>query len=55
MVVAIDGTYLYDYGGGIWDGGEDNKTCNANGVNHAVTIVGYGFNAQTNQSYWIIK
>lgn len=54
MVVAIDATYLYDYGGGIWDGGEENKACNAS-VNHAVTIVGYGFSAQTNQSYWIIK
>jgi len=25
------------------------------GVNHAVTIVGYGTNSVTGQSYWIIK
>lgn len=56
LVVSINADYLFDYGGGIWDGvdPESGALCNTT-VNHAVTLVGYGKNSTINQNYWIIK
>lgn len=37
------------------DGVYFNKDCNANNTNHAVLVVGYGFDEATDLDYWIIK
>lgn len=37
------------------DGVYFNKDCNANNTNHAVLVVGYGYDETTELDYWIIK
>jgi C1A family cysteine protease len=48
---AINSAPLYYYRGGIYDPSQ--ADCNPYGVNHGVTIVGYG--SQDGVDYWIIK
>lgn len=44
------------YKSGIYDGIDDGKLeCNADAINHAVTVVGYGTDKETNTDYWLIK
>jgi len=50
---AIYASYMFDYGGGIYD---DDRCCEgANGcdVNHGVAVVGYG--SEGGKDYWLIK
>lgn len=53
IVVGINADFLFYYGGGIWDGKLGKNLCNPSRVNHAVTVVGYGFIAD--QKFWLIK
>lgn len=53
IVVGIDAELLTEYGGGIWDGSFDGYVCDKFNLNHAVTLVGYGFSGSKN--YWLIK
>merc|ERR1719400_584958 len=50
---AIYASYMFDYGGGIYD---DDRCCEgANGcdVNHGVAVIGYG--SEGGKDYWLIK
>lgn len=44
------------YKSGIYDGMNDGKLeCSVDTINHAVTVVGYGTDKETNTDYWLIK
>uniref|UniRef100_A0A336LBY5 CSON008394 protein n=2 Tax=Culicoides sonorensis TaxID=179676 RepID=A0A336LBY5_CULSO len=49
VAVGIDAEYMQFYGGGVYTG-----PCTP-GINHGVTIVGYGTCEKTGLPYWIIK
>ena len=53
LAVALNANYLSAYTGGIVD--YDNKKCSLSGMNHAVTMVGYGRDDTEGKEYWIIK
>jgi cathepsin L len=42
---------LYFYNSGVYD----DYTCTKEGINHAVLLVGYGYDMKINKNYWIIK
>ncbi|EPY25881.1 cathepsin L [Strigomonas culicis] len=50
--VSVDATYWQSYAGGIFNG--CNYSLNIT-QNHAVQLVGYGFERKTNQHYWLIR
>ena len=51
LAVALNADYLSSYTGGIVD--YSSSKCPYSGINHAVTMVGYG--AASSKNYWIIK
>jgi cathepsin F len=53
VAISLNATPLFDYVSGIIDVSKDD--CGKDGINHAVTLVGYGTDATTGLDYWIIK
>jgi cathepsin F len=53
LAISLDANPLYDYVSGVLDVSKD--TCNKDGINHAVTLVGYGNDSASGLDYWIIK
>ena len=53
LAVALNADILQTYTGGVID--VPSSQCPASGINHAVTMVGYGHDNTVNKDYWIIK
>jgi cathepsin F len=51
LAVALNADLLQYYNGGILD--YDDNDCDPEGINHAVTMVGYG--SKDGKNYWIVK
>ena len=51
LAVALNANPLQTYTGGILD--KTSSQCPISGMNHAVTMVGYG--SESGKDYWIIK
>ena len=53
LAVALNANPLQTYTGGILD--KTSSQCPVSGINHAVTMVGYGHDEETDKDYWIVK
>ncbi|MCQ2795681.1 MAG: C1 family peptidase, partial [Bacilli bacterium] len=53
LAIALNANPLQTYTGGILD--LNSSRCSPSGMNHAVTLVGYGYDKATNLDYWIVK
>ena len=53
LAVALNADYLSSYTGGIVD--YTSSKCPYSGINHAVTMVGYGTDSSSSMDYWIVK
>ena len=53
LAIALNADYLSSYTGGIVD--YTSSQCPSSGINHAVTLVGYGTDSTSGMDYWIIK
>ena len=53
LAIALNADYLSAYTGGIID--YTSSKCPYSGINHAVTLVGYGTYASSSMDYWIVK
>jgi C1A family cysteine protease len=53
LAIALNADYLSYYTGGIVD--YTSSQCPSSGINHAVTLVGYGTDESSGMDYWIIK
>ena len=53
LAIALNASPLHFYTGGIVD--RTSSQCSTTGINHAVTMVGYGHDDAQNKDYWIIK
>jgi len=51
LAIALNADPLMFYGGGIIDASKED--CNPDGLNHGVTLVGYG--SEKGQDYWIVR
>jgi len=51
LAIALNADPLQFYSGGIID--EDESSCDPQGLNHGVTLVGYG--SENGKDYWIVK
>ena len=50
---ALNANPLQTYSSGILD--KSSAQCPVSGINHAVLIVGYGYDSRSNLNYWIVK
>ena len=53
LAVALNADYLNLYTGGVIN--YSSYQCPSGGINHAVTMVGYGYDSSVQRNYWIIK
>ena len=53
LAIALNADYLSAYTGGIVD--YTSSKCPSSGINHAVTLVGYGTDSSSSMDYWIVK
>lgn len=53
LAIALNANPLQTYTGGVLD--LDSSRCSPSGMNHAVTLVGYGFDKDTGLDYWLVK
>ena len=53
LAIALNANLLQTYTGGIIDA--DKSKCSPYGLNHAVTLVGYGHDEETDLDYWLVK
>ena len=53
LAVALNANPLQTYSSGILD--KTSSQCPTSGMNHAVTMVGYGHEDSLDKDYWIIK
>jgi len=53
LAISLNASPLFDYVSGVIDVTKDE--CPKDGINHAVTLVGYGNDSATGLDYWIIK
>ena len=51
LSVALNANPLQTYTGGVLDP----SNCPVSGINHAVTLVGYGYDSASGKYYWIVK
>ena len=51
LSVALNANPLQTYTGGVLDP----NNCPVSGINHAVTLVGYGYDSASGKYYWIVK
>lgn len=53
LAIALNANSLHSYRGGVID---DSKTkCSPSGMNHAVTLIGYGHDEETDLDYWLVR
>ena len=53
LAIALNADLLQTYTGGILD--VTSTQCPTNGINHAVTLVGYGTDSTSGKAYWLVK
>jgi C1A family cysteine protease len=53
LAIALNADPLQTYTGGILD--LNKSRCNPDGMNHAVTLVGYGTDEESGLDFWIVK
>ena len=53
LAVALNANPLQTYSGGILD--KTSSQCPTSGINHAVTMVGYGHDDASDKDFWIVK
>ena len=53
LAIALNANPLQTYTGGILD--KTSSQCPVSGINHAVTMVGYGHDDASDKDYWIVK
>ncbi len=53
LAIALNADYLSDYISGVFD--LSSTYCPSSGINHAVTLVGYGYDSTYGLDYWIVK
>ena len=53
LAIALNANPLQTYTGGILD--KTSSQCPSSGINHAVTLVGYGNDEASGKDYWIVK
>ena len=53
LAIALNADPLQTYTGGVLD--LTSTKCPSSGINHAVTLVGYGYDSATGLDYWIVK
>ena len=53
LAIALNANLLHSYTGGVIDA--DKSKCSPSGMNHAVTLVGYGHDEETDLDYWLVK
>ena len=53
LAVALNANPLQTYTGGILD--KTSSQCPTSGINHAVLLVGYGYDSASGKNYWIVK
>jgi cathepsin F len=53
LAISLNANPLFDYVSGVLDVPKDD--CSKDGINHAVTLVGYGNDSASGLDYWIIK
>ena len=53
LAIALNATPLQTYTGGVLD--LNSSKCSTSGINHAVTLVGYGYDKSTGLDYWLVK
>ena len=53
LAVALNANPLQTYSSGILD--KTSSQCSSSGINHAVTMVGYGTDTSSSKDYWIVK
>ena len=53
LAIAMNATPLQTYKSGILD--KTKAQCNPSGLNHAVVLVGYGYDTKAKKEYWIVR
>ena len=53
LAIALNADYLSSYVSGVLD--LSSSICPSSGINHAVTLVGYGYDSIYGLDYWIVK
>ena len=53
LAIALNADPLQTYSSGILD--VTSARCPSSGINHAVTLVGYGTDSSSSKDYWIVK
>ena len=53
LAVALNANPLQTYSSGILD--KTSSQCSTSGINHAVTMVGYGNDSASGKDYWLVK
>ena len=53
LAIALNADPLQTYTSGILD--LTSTKCPSSGINHAVTLVGYGTDSSSSKDYWIVK
>ena len=53
LAIALNADPLQTYTSGILD--LTSTKCSSSGINHAVTLVGYGTDSSSSKNYWIVK
>ena len=53
LAIALNASPLHLYTGGIID--KTSSQCSTYGINHAVTLVGYGHDSASGKDFWIVK
>ena len=53
LSVALNANPLQTYTGGVLD--VPSSKCPTSGINHAVTLVGYGYDGESNKDFWTCK
>ena len=53
LAIALNADPLQTYSSGVLD--LTSTKCPSSGINHAVTLVGYGTDSSTSKAYWLVK
>ena len=53
LAVALNANPLQTYSSGVLD--KTSAQCSSSGINHAVTMVGYGYDSSSRLNYWLVK
>ena len=53
LAIALNADPLQTYSSGVLD--LTSSRCPTSGINHAVTLVGYGTDSSTSKAYWLVK